>query len=259
MVVNAQHLAWIRTRPRTVSCRHRTADSPYDSKHKQPSRLLPPITFGKSRALDDRAHFSFGTAVLLRNINRRPLMVNALVLNEILPPLRCTRRRCHYESCATSGPFASQLAVHSSLPSSASPICTIRTLLSDTRSHRPWRERNVMHRQANASRIRCTSPYKRILQPPGCASSRIRGTALLRDHARLSKEILLVVIDLHTLDSSRTRHRPNRIDVNMSKSLMPITKRSRSRRAHHLVRLPLVRSSRTWSISRYRSFYSLLP
>jgi len=56
-------------------------------------------------------------------------------------------------------------------------------------------------------------------------------TTLFRDHAQLTEEILLVIIDLQALDGSRARHRLNRVDVNMSKSLMPIMKRFRSRSA----------------------------
>jgi len=55
-------------------------------------------------------------------------------------------------------------------------------------------------------------------------------TTLFRDYARLTEEILFATIDLQARDGD-VHHRPNRVNVNMSKSVMPITKQFRSRSA----------------------------
>jgi len=107
-------------------------------------RLLPPTHVRQIARLehrpcllDDDAHFTFGMTVLLRNMGRRPLMVNALSLDEILHylchVLAAVRACCrHSLSCVTSGQFDAQPTIRNSSPSSALPTCMTRTASSDT-------------------------------------------------------------------------------------------------------------------------------
>jgi len=117
-------------------------------------------------ALDYRAHLTLGTTVLLQDVGRQPLMVNAFGYDKIF----------HWPwdvLAAVVTPYRAQFSA--SLPLNL-PLAILhlqrmtRISQSDTRSRRSWGRCNRFHRRANAPRIRRTSPCERIHRPLGYAS-----------------------------------------------------------------------------------------